>query len=41
MLCPSPQNGRVRAADLTDHNPTFRNRRLSAFRSDLGAAIAP
>jgi hypothetical protein len=41
VLCPSPQNGRVRVADLTDQNPTFRTRRLSAFHGDLGAVIAP
>jgi hypothetical protein len=41
VLCPSPRPGRVRVADLTDHDPTFRTRRLSAFNGALGAVVAP
>ena len=40
VLCPSPDAGRARVADLTDTYPTFRSVRLTALHGTLGAIVA-
>jgi hypothetical protein len=41
VFCPSPHNGRVLVADLTDRHPAFKSVRLNRVKGLTGAIIAP